>query len=497
MPSDIDSPLAWLRRSAVAHKNRPALVLDKMSFDYESLYARVGRMAAHYLAAGLEAERPVAVLSSRAERIAWASYVAFYCGCPLLPLDPRRPRREDLIEQCGVRQVLSDTHTMPCGPKQLPWVEDCTNQSPISPKQRSSDAVQLYIATSGTTSEPRAAMLTGTNLTASAQGSLRRLGLEAGDVWLNCLPLFHIGGFSILLRCMQAGATVLLHDGFDAARVWKDVQERHVTHVSLVPGMLARLLDQSEDSTPPPSLRRVLIGGGRLSTALVRRAKKQRWPLCVTYGMTETASHVTLQCELDDQWCTGNSGQAVPGARLEIVDAQGELTSGVGQVRIVGPMVMAGYANADHKPGDGLSGSGFTSGDLGKLNSRGCLKVIGRSDDVLVSGGVNVNPLEVEELMSDCPGVEDVAVTGRPDPIWGDRIIAVVVSSSAHERMRRWCRDNLPEPLRPRVLVKVERLPRDSLGKLQRHALAALIEESQYASPSFQVTHSTPLGTRG
>ena len=166
----------------------------------------------------------------------------------------------------------------------------------------------------------------------------------------------------------------------------------------------------------------------------------------------------------------------MPGARLDIVNAQGGPTSGVGQVRIVGPMVMAGYANSESKPGDGLSGGGFTSGDLGKLDSRGCLNVVGRSDHILVSGGVNVNPLEVEELMADCPGIEDVAVTARPDPIWGDRIIAVVVGSSAHERMSRWCRDNLPEPLRPRELVKVERLPRNSLGKLERHALAALIE---------------------
>jgi O-succinylbenzoic acid--CoA ligase len=145
---------------------------------------------------------------------------------------------------------------------------------------------------------------------------------------------------------------------------------------------------------------------------------------------------------------------------------------GEGRIRVRGPNVMTGYANAAHESGHGLGDGWFVSGDRGYFDACGNLVVLGRHDDVLVSGGVNVHPAEVEGLLLACPGVSDVAVTGVSDAVWGDRIAALVVGRV--DDLQEWCRDRLPSHLRPRLFVAVGALPRNALGKLERKRLPAL-----------------------
>src|SRR5574343_410211 len=262
----------------------------------------------------------------------------------------------------------------------------------------------LIIATSGSEGQPRAVLLGNAQLDAAAAGANARLGLRAGDLWLNCLPLQHIGGLSILWRCARAGAGVLLHDGFAAEQVAADLATHPVTHISLVPAMLARLLELGP-------------------------------------------------------WHEGLAGRPLPFHELRIGDD--------GRIAIRGPQVMLSYAD-----GSGVDRAGWlTTGDLGAIDEAGRLSVLGRADDMLISGGCNVHPQEIEACLAACPGVDDIAVTGSPDPVWGDLVVALVVGPVEPATLCEFARQRLPSAAQPRRFQRLDRLPRNAAGKLDRPAL--------------------------
>jgi O-succinylbenzoic acid--CoA ligase len=311
-------------------------------------------------------------------------------------------------------------------------------------------------------------MLSQGNLLAAATLSNRHLGLGAGDCWLNCLPLRYIGGLSITYRCALAGARLLLHSGFDAGAVAADLEARRVTHISLVPPMLQRLLALGR---PPPALLRVvLVGGQSLSTPLARQAITAGWPLHVTYGMTETASQVATTDCLVVPPAPGEVGRPLAG--LEVDCPQG--ASGPLPLRIRGPVVMAGYANPGRLPGLGLVDGWFTTSDLARLGPDGGLCILGRADEVLVTGGVNVHPGRVESLLAGVPGVGAVAVVGIDDPVWGQRLVALYTGEATPVDLDGWCRANLSGPERPRWFRHLAELPLLESGKLDRCQLRDL-----------------------
>ena len=323
----------------------------------------------------------------------------------------------------------------------------------------------LIISTSGSEGRPRAVLLGRHALAAAAAASNQRLPLQPGDIWLNCLPLYHIGGQSILWRCALAGAGVLLHAGFDAEKVAADLGRYPVSHLSLVPAMLARLLDLG--SPPPPGLRHVLDGGAALAPALYERAQAAGWPVYPSYGMSETAAQIATWSPGDGPWQQGLVGLPLSGSEVAI--------SPEGRIRVRGKQLMLGYLD-----GEGLDADGWlTTGDLGRIDSAGRLTVTGRADDMLISGGRKVHPLDVEACLIACPGVRDVAVTGLPDNVWGDLVVALLVGSATPERILDHARQHLPSAALPRKLVFVERLPRNPTGKLVRSELRRLAAEAQ------------------
>lgn len=343
--------------------------------------------------------------------------------------------------------------------------------APAEPSAPWPSPLALVVETSGSTGAPRAAMLTQANLLAAAAVSNRHLGLGAGDCWLCCLPLRHIGGLAITYRCALAGATLLLHSGFDAEVVAADLEQRCVTHLSLVPPMLARLL--ARDRPPPPSLRVVLVGGQALSTVLAGQAIAAGWPLHVTYGMTETATQIATSGRLSAPPAPGAVGRPLAGLEVDCaadVEAPRPL-------RVRGPVVMAGYANPGRRPGVGLADGWFTTSDLAARGPDGDLCILGRADDVLVTGGVNVHPLRVESLLAAAPGVGAVAVVGLDDPVWGARLVALYTGAATVTDLDQWCREHLAGPQRPRAFRRLAELPLLESGKLDRGRLRGLARQ--------------------
>ena len=301
--------------------------------------------------------------------------------------------------------------------------------------------VALIIATSGSEGKPRAVLLGNEQLDAAAANSNTSLPLNPGDLWLNCLPLYHIGGQSILWRCARAGAAVLLHDGFVADRVATDLAAQSVTHISL-------------------------IGGAALSRTLYNRATAAGWPLYPSYGMSETAAQFATFAPADGAWHEGLVGRPMPGHDIRI--------GADGRLEVRGPQVMRTYLD-----GSGIDADGWlTTGDLANIDAAGRLTILGRADDMLISGGRNVHPQEVESCLAACPGVLDVAVTGRPDPVWGDLIVALVVGTVTPGDLLAHARRHLPSAALPRKIQIIDRLPRNATGKLERATLRHLATEA-------------------
>jgi O-succinylbenzoic acid--CoA ligase len=311
-------------------------------------------------------------------------------------------------------------------------------------------------------------MLTADALLTSAGLVNRHLGLAAGDTWLCCLSLRHIGGLAITYRCALAGAKLLLHGGFEPAAVAADLEARGVTHLSLVPPMLARLLALGRP--PPPSLRVLLVGGQALSGVLARQAIDAGWPLHVTYGMTETGSQIATSDRLTEPPSHGRVGRTLPGLEL----ACGGCTEGASALRVRGPLVMTGYANPRRVPGSGLADGWFTTSDLACWDPDGALCILGRADEVLVTGGVNVHPGRVEAALAGVAGVAVVAVVGVDDAVWGKRLVALYQGDAAPADLDAWCRANLPGPERPRTFHPLPDLPALASGKPDRRSLQAL-----------------------
>ena len=311
-----------------------------------------------------------------------------------------------------------------------------------------SSSLALIIATSGSTGEAKGVRLPWRAVAAAARISNRALGLRPDDAWLACLPLHHVGGAMILYRCLRAGATAVVHDGFDVAAVARDLATRRITHLSLVPPMLAQLLDATVP--PPPTLRHALVGGAALHEGLLERARAAGWPIRTTWGMTETCATATLD------------GQPLPGVQVRLS------TAGTGTLEVASPARMAGYLGRPD------AGEWLTTNDLGAIDADGCVRILGRADDMLVSAGVNVHPFEVEARLAACPGVREAGVTGLADPVWGDVIACAYEGEAGEAAIDDWCRAHLSSAPRPRRFLRVARLPRTASGKLDRRALPAL-----------------------
>ena len=258
---------------------------------------------------------------------------------------------------------------------------------------------------------------------------------------------------------------MILHENFNTEKIWRDIITQQVTHISLVPSMLEKLLDISEQA-PPPSLRVALIGGAALRKSLANRAISAGWPLCPTYGMSEMASQVATRL-------AGNeSNQALPllpEVQAKVLIDGKLLEQGTGQLYLKAKNMMAGYANVQNKPGLGLDNNNWLiTSDIARLDALGNIQIIGRADDVLISGGEKIHPAEIESILLDCPGITQVCVIGQQDTHWGQRLCAVYCGNYDHKQLEQWCRSKLRGVYLPRHYLRVKNLPELANGKIDR-----------------------------
>jgi o-succinylbenzoate---CoA ligase len=388
-------------------------------------------------------------------------------------------------------------------PTDAPEAEVARIEAALRPGDRPvPEGTALVVATSGSTGDPKGVLLGHDALRASTEASCARLGCVPGDRWLLALPVHHVAGLQVLARARALGTEAVL----PADASLEALAAADADHVSLVPTQLTRLLDAGADLS---RLRTILLGGARPSSTLLGRAVMSGARVVVSYGMTETCGGCVYDgvpldgVEVDivgveDAAGTGPGGG--PGAR-----GAGDTRDGVrggapaggrsggpvggrsggpggGRVRLRGPMLASGYrVGGEDRPAVDADGW-LTTGDLGRVVD-GRLEVLGRADDVVISGGENVPAAAVAARLREHPGVADAAVTGRVDPEWGETVVAVVVARDPArpphlDDLRDHVRATHPPAYAPRHLVVVDELPRDGMGKVPRAALQELTEHT-------------------
>jgi o-succinylbenzoate---CoA ligase len=398
---------------------------------------------------------------------------AWEAGEAVAPLDPDAPRPE----LARALAAIHPTHLL-----------DATGRSRLPGGRPCAAGAAAVVATSGTGGLPKAVELDAAAVRAAASAVSSALGTGPGDRWLCCLPLHGVAGLAILARAWHAGLPVEVHERFDPGRV--AAAAGRATLVSLVPAMLPRLLAAGVDLG---RFRRVLLGGGPIPAGTPAGPDGR---LVRTYGLTETFGgvvhdgHPLAGVELRVDGGSGgrkgsppvNGGSGGRKGSPPVNGGSGGLKGGPpvdgGEILVRGPMLFRGYRGDPARTAAALRGGWLRTGDLGRLDAAGALVVLGRRDELIVTGGVNVHPVEVEAVLAAHPAVAAVAVAGLPDPRWGQRVAAFVVprdpaAPPTLAELRALALERLAAAKAPRELVLVPALPRGPSGKLLRRLLAA------------------------
>lgn len=348
------------------------------------------------------------------------------------------------------------------------------------------DGVFCGLLTSGSSSRPKKVPLLRSNMMAAARNAFEA-SPPAGSHWGNCLPLLHAGGIAIVFRALLSGTGIFMWSSFDPEKIIRDVSlHPQITSISLVPTMLKRLTEKAEQSCYSNqwnNLNKALVGGGPADTGLLKKAEKLGLPVRFSYGMTETCGQIAAQNKSDAR-IPGSVGKLFKDHQIRFEYEKSSSDSSKnnsGEILVSGPQVFPGYLNDDILLPDApltRDDPWFRTGDYGRMESDGTLFIETRRSDLIISGGENVSPAEVESKMLSSGLFDDVAITGVADPEWGQRVIALLSpvkgSESLPEDDFRKCTSKLKPHQKPSQYFVVSSLPRNTMGKLDRPQLQKL-----------------------
>lgn len=470
----------WIAGHAVTNPDRIALSIGSRDWTFAQLDKEVTHLARQLADAGVTSGDRVATLLHNGTHAAMLPHALLRLSATLVPLNVRLSPAEVKwqIEDSSPRLVVFEERTRA---STALTTRDSIDVDALSSRNstgaelqltHAADHVAALIYTSGTTGQPKGAMLTIANFWWSAMGSALNLGVRDDDRWIACLPLFHVGGLSIVFRSAIYGTCAVVHDGFDATAVNSEI-DHGATLISVVSVMLERMLDHRGSHPFPSTFRCVLLGGGPAPRTLLERSMRAAIPVVQTYGLTETCSQVATLSPSDAERKIGSSGKALHPNEIRVNASD----SGEGELLVRGPVVMAGYFNQREATARALGDGWLHTGDIGRIDDEGFLYVLDRRDDLIITGGENVYPAEVESVLLGHSSVAEAAVIGLEDQTWGQRVVAVVRASGElnEDELVSHCRTLLAGYKVPREFrIVTDPLPRTASGKIRR----ALLRES-------------------
>ncbi len=503
----------WLLAQADVRPHAIALVCEGESLTYAQLHARAGSVTARLRGLGVQRGDRVALLPSNSAEAVVAIHAISKIGATMVLLNARLTAAElDAQLACVNARVLlcmretgALANSLTSSVEHRVVVDHVDHIETLHPERQSKDAslpnqmvsgeINLeddacILFTSGTSGTPKAAVLTWGNLWHSAMSSAYRIGVLPNDRWLCVLPLFHVGGLSIVLRSCLYGTTVDLRRKFDAMEIDAALRKEPITLISLVPTMLHRLLDvrtnlpkvelaQTRGLTENlrevyPTLRLALLGGAAANDDLMRRAHTASIPVATTYGLTEATSQVCTALPEDALRKPASVGKPLLFMQVRVIDAEGNdvPVNTEGEVIVRGPTEMRGYLDDEAATQQTIRGGWLHTGDFGTLDDDGDLYILQRRSDLIVSGGENIYPAEVEAVLQSHPAVSECLVVGIDSAEWGQSVAALVVATAlvSERELMDFVRERIAAFKSPRIIRFVDALPMNAAGKLDRAA---------------------------
>lgn len=493
------------------------LVFGDHRATYDELLGRVRRLASAFHARGVRRGDRIAVLATNSHRYVECYYAAAMVGAVFVPLNYRaklhelehmvgkadpavlvfEPRYAEILEQLGtrlpqgMRRVALDSTSDSDAESLEDLIASGAEDFEDVDVEESDTSILMY--TSGTTSLPKGVLLSFGDFTAYVVGTVEMADGEPRGAALNCVPLYHIAGATNIMTSIWTGRKLVLLPQFEPGAWLEAVERERITHAFVVPTMMKKVLDHPAfSSTDLSSLRNLSYGGAPMPLPVIRRALEAFPATCGfvnAFGQTETTSTLTVLGP-EDHRLSGDAaadevilrrlssiGRPLPDVEVKVVDEQGEALppNEMGEILVRTPRIMKGYAGdvdgGAHREEDGF----LHTRDLGFVDDDGYVFLVGRADDMIIRGGENIAPAEVEAVLQTHPAIDEAAVLGLEDAEWGHVVAAVVALRSGHEvapeELIEHCRGRLATFKKPEVLRIVEELPRNPLGKILRKEL--------------------------
>jgi O-succinylbenzoic acid--CoA ligase len=456
----------WILARAQLTPDQTAISFNKEKISFSALKERAQARAKELRSLGLGQGQTLAVLLENGPLFVELLHAAILCGVRFMPLNTRHTDNElkhPLVDSRATLLVCAEGELHAKALKAAD-ATDCTQICFLSPGSKTltvehlqsektftacdqsllsrfdDSAVLAIIYTSGTSGKSKGVMLSYQNMRASCLSSALNLQTTESDSWLACMPMFHIGGLAILLRSVFDGFTVELMERFDAVLVAEKLRTS-VTLASLVPAMLQRIIAFDRDKLSTSKLRAILLGGSATDPAQLRTFTELAYPVLQSYGLTEACSQVATE-DIDQP----GGLRILNGFEVRVLDTEGKLLSAgaEGEIVVRGPAVMLGYLNNEVQTTGALQNGWLHTGDIGFYDSAGCLHILDRRTDLIISGGENIYPSEVEAVLKGHPQVLDAWVYGEADAAFGQRVMANVKLQSdsilVEKDLQNYCR---------------------------------------------------------
>ena len=477
---------------------------------YGALADLVHRLAAAMAACGLTRGACAAYLGLNSPEMLALLFACARLGVLFMPLNWRLagPEHRQMLEHCppslllvepqfiaqidAFKEDLSPLTAVALGRAQPGWIgyDEFLGRASgaTAPSDREPDpATPLLICyTSGSTGNPKGVLLSQDALAWNAANCVDMHALESGDRILTTLPLFHVGGLNNLTTpALKAGCTVVLHPKFDAEACMAAIEHERVTLTVLVPAQLDMMMASPRwQSADLSSLRMITTGSTIIPARIIDAVHARGIPLVQIYGSTETCPIAVYQKAEDAKRKAGSAGRAALHCELRIVDDSGNdvARGATGEILVRGPNLMSGYWKAAQETAAALVDGWFHSGDMGHQDDEGYLYVDGRRKEMIISGGENIYPAEIENLLADCGDIAEASVVGRPDERWGEVVVAVVAPKSGlrltHAAVLQLLEGRIARYKHPKEVVFVGELPKTALGKVRKEELRRMVAQA-------------------